>query len=78
VVDDEDEDGGAEGESELAEALRLSQLVYLPPEARAREEQAIYRAALINEQVSSFSVEMQSPHPLTGRHDTPRHTESGV
>lgn len=51
VVDDENEDGGAEGESELAEALRLSQLVYLPPEARAREEQAIYRAALINEQV---------------------------
>lgn len=52
VDDDEKEDGGADDERELA--LRLSQLVHLPPEARAREEQAIYRAALINEQNREF------------------------
>jgi hypothetical protein len=73
VVDDHDEneDGGAEGERELAEALRLSQLVYLPPEARAREEQAIYRAALINEQVYILCCDaITAPAHRTTRHDT--------
>ena len=37
---------------ELAEAMRLSQLVYKNPEERMRDEQAIYRSALINEQVT--------------------------
>ncbi|ELR23614.1 UBX domain containing protein [Acanthamoeba castellanii str. Neff] len=57
VDDDEKEDGGADDERELA--LRLSQLVHLPPEARAREEQAIYRAALINEQRTDMVKEDQ-------------------
>lgn len=71
VDDDEKEDGGADDERELA--LRLSQLVHLPPEARAREEQAIYRAALINEQVCIRVCDARITHHTRSPDDTTPH-----
>jgi hypothetical protein len=54
-----DEEDDEVDDPELADALRLSKLVHKSPEERLREEQAIYRSALINEQNREYEESRQ-------------------